>query len=690
MPSQIGDGAQKVVDNTSNESILKLINELYDAPTPEDFLDVFEKHRNQITPDTLLYQVTDGPRRGISLLWLLAAFAVKGVAGPLVEALEEFENQAPRRGVLEGIRAKISALFFTPENKPQRQLLLSDVLVKAVEGTFKGQSIFQLLARAADKGHVESFLKVWMKFQNEISLQEVVATVEEENKGRSALWFLCGTAYKNPAPFLSVWEKFENVISVKDILFKPENEIHKGKSMLWVLAGAVMAGHPEPFLKVWAKFQDEITLEDIVEQAEEAEQKVESTLLVLAWAAHEGNIEPFLKVFEKFKDKLSLKDLQVRSEKGPNKGKSVLWVLALTAAKSNPEPFLKIWENFQNEITLKDLTLQVEEGKDKGRSLIWILAVALYVGSSKPFIKVLEKFQNEITIADLLVDTAQEKGKVALLLLVSAMGNNGNLKLITTILQTIPGEIPHASLMNASPKLSLEKILTRLKLMPLVLARNAFFLQISQMKSQEFSAENVQALFTAAEMAEKSGYLNAFYDVAQYLSSVKKSAHALEAYKKISKKSSYFHKKSELVCEQYFVLASQENITEDAKKDYLTEALISALPIQNNMKEELIQKIASIYIYGKEMAGNPHVIPDGFLEKMNETTPLEWCFERFDEIKKSIALAEINPSVEQDMSILSTSPALTFTEQSLHNSTVLIAPETGVFQNTRSRKKAHS
>ena len=75
---------------------------------------------------------------------------------------------------------------------------------------------------------------------------------------------------------MSVWEKFENEITLADLVAKGSLR----KSVLWWLAAVQDC---ELFLKVWEKFQHEILLADLTEIATESTDKRDLRALVVSF-----------------------------------------------------------------------------------------------------------------------------------------------------------------------------------------------------------------------------------------------------------------------------------------------------------------------------------------------------------------------------------------------------------------------
>ncbi len=557
-------------------------------------------------------------------------------------------------------------IFFDIWEVLQDEVVLEDLLVQTQEDQRSALLVLAFGIYLNVKS--QEFLKVWSKFQDEIKFADFLIPAKGGiHDGATALWFLA--AAPRSEFFLKIFEKFksemknnklevlfnipENVqgkIRLEDLLTPLQDGLYKDTSVLWVLALAARYGRTEAFLRVWEVFQGEIKLTDLLVTAQNGAHKGQSVLSLLACAASYGIPEAFLKVWETFKGKIKLTDLTIQAQEDLGTSISVLRSLAEGVALGKPEAFLSVWEKFESEIKLSDLTVQAQESPDKGKSAFWFLAQAAAKGHPEAFLQAWKKFQGEITIADLTVQAQEgpDKDKSALSMLSRACP-----ELVKNILQQVPGMIPHTLIDDDD----LGRTLTANSLLPLVQARNMFFLDFNLYKKSAL-AQNIKIRCEKAKKAQEAGYLNAFYDVAELFFMSQKYVEAYHAYKEVPPTSCHFEKVNLKLAEHYFSLAMGSNI-ENKRQYHLRESLKYALQTTDSVRVALIQRIAFIYI-GCDSVGVKDIVPDGWLEAMHSETSLDWCFERLDEIKVKVTLEKENKELKQKMAMADKTLALLF------------------------------
>ena len=323
-------------------------------------------------------------------------------------------------------------------------------------------------------------------------------------------------------------------------------------------------------------------------------------------------------------NELTFKDLMNGSSTIP----SLLWFLSRA-----PEAFLAVWQRFGQHIPLEALLAAPQEGAHKGISALWFLCKAASKNYNRPFLEVWERFGKFIPL-DVLLEAQQDLGsrKCALELLCNPI----LLGWWKTLLQQKKGIISDDQLLKLNFPPPSNSFIVYAK--PIVTERNHFFSLLNNKALQNLG--DIQRLFTQAKKATDAGYANAFYDLGQFFYELGLTDKAFEAQKEVPNNSWHYSQTIIELCEHTFnlVLASLENPA--VRIRHIQEALRFALLADDNNRPLLIQRIASIYIENKMNNSSVKLVPNEWLEAMNNNTPVDWCINRFDEIKKLRILEE--------------------------------------------------
>ncbi len=494
-------------------------------------------------------------------------------------------------------------------------------------------SLFWLIV--SQRGFEPLFLKLWQRFGQQIPLEALLAAPHEgPNKGKSLLWYLSAAGKNKSEAFLAVWQRFNQQIPLEALLVAPHEGPSKGKSALWWLSFAAASnGNPEAFLAVWQRFSLQIPLEALLAAPHEGSNKGITMLWFLSAGACDNYPEAFLAVWQRFSLQIPLEALLVAPhEEGPNKGKSALWCLSAAAGNSKPETFLRVWQRFNQQIPLEALLAAPHEGSNKGITMLWFLSAAASNGNPEAFLAVWQRFSLQIPLEALLVAPHEglSKGISALWML---NRSNFNPEWWKLLLQQKPGIITDAQLNFTKNNLpSLKSTFEKLGLMPLVNARNHFF---SLLKNESLpSEEKIKLLLEEAKKATDVGYCNAFYDLSCFLRSNSQHEMAFDVLKQVPNISCYYPHIMIELSEGEFALALAAFDNPAKRMRHLETSLQYALQTDDDNRPMLIQRIASIYIEGKKEVGDSDLVSKDWLAAMNSGTTVEWCVNRFLEIKK--------------------------------------------------------
>lgn len=479
------------------------------------------------------------------------------------------------------------------------ELCLDDLLIRS-------NAIPSILWVISSENYV--FLKAWQRFGQQIPLVSLLE--REAETGKSALWHIIDAAgFGQHEAFLAVWERFSQQIPLEEILTVPKESHFKELTTLWLLSVAAFNGKPEAFMAVWQRFGQQIPLVALLTAPQEGYGKGKSVLWFLS-AAAKNKSEAFLAVWQRFGQQIPLEALLSEPEKG--RVGNVLWNLSIAAGSGKPEAFMAVWQCFSQLITLETL---LAGGNDADSALLYIC-----MSSDDKRLNLLFN-QKRWQIDELL------KGCSALYILSTSV--DLNIEWWETLLQQKKGILPESKLdfFDEHLKVRLEK----LKLMPLVNARNRFFNILNS--ELPLSEDQIKNLFEEANKATDAGYTNAFYDLGHFLAENVHHELGIEALKQVPNSSCHYANIMIELSEMLFASALAHLDNQEKRLRYLVDSLHYGLQTDDDNRIMLIQRIASIYIEGKKTVGDSQIVPQEWLEAMNSGTSVEWCMNRFHEIK---------------------------------------------------------
>ncbi|MBS0289536.1 MAG: hypothetical protein JSS07_05840, partial [Proteobacteria bacterium] len=397
---------------------------------------------------------------------------------------------------------------------------------------------------------------------------------------------------------------------------------------------------------------DRFTLDDlrVASQGSDKNQTILWTLAHLAVYCDDLKIE---KLFEKFKDELTIDDLRTTGISLQFGKASVLWLITIRAIRLNnrknddTKVFYEFWNKFKEQITIEDLRVFPEKAET---SLLGLLAQFYYYNfyideensTTIFFTHAWYKFKKEITANDFLrgkIEGSDHYHTSVLYFLYDNQHFSDNVPVDTHMLQECYSQIPDIYLSEDS---FLYKRISNFekKIIPLVNARNQFYLTLTHFKSSEdMNKADFDLLIEHANIALDKGYLNAFYEVGKMFEAKGKLTTALESYAYVPKNSQYYADIAEKLvydfCEQALDATSDE-----AQKICYKKALDFALACSKSIAMPLIYTIAMHYIFGKSATtlDTPQTELESLIEGFGENPPVESCFAQLDQLKQKYEL----------------------------------------------------
>lgn len=206
---------------------------LMDAPNYLEFEKIWAFIKDQISTDELTKLITTGPHKGKSILWLLAKEHAKGNSGTFRAAIFHHLDKislnaitsAPEQGEDKGKsilwfvaqvaeQGRFVPLFEQIWKAYQDQLTLSALLAQAEEGEYKETTVIHFLACLGLPAIGKSKFLVFIidKFIN--ALQKDL--LQKRQHKNASIVMLAGLAARhNPDTFLAVWKKFKNDVTLE-------------------------------------------------------------------------------------------------------------------------------------------------------------------------------------------------------------------------------------------------------------------------------------------------------------------------------------------------------------------------------------------------------------------------------------------------------------------------------------------
>ncbi|MFI4937771.1 MAG: hypothetical protein ACHQJ6_04595 [Candidatus Berkiellales bacterium] len=465
--------------------------------------------------------------------------------------------------------------------------------------------------------------------------KEMMGGRPEEILG-DTLWYLAQMAVNNSAiQYIveQIWKPLEQIPSAEfaaQLLASPIAGPHAGESLLWY-----SSFHPALFRSAWSRCKQHIPLPALL--ATPVARR--NTLSVL----HNAVLNCF-----RFDDKSALEacelflefwhlhpniPLELFTRKIPRSKSSTFLLLLAILCNVNTEPFMRVLDRFEQELDGKKLELE-------NKNLIAILVEVATEGKTAPFERfwglVGDALPIEVLFAllpgdDLGVDKPVLSGLVA----AAEVGRSRAIKeIIIDILTQKPGIIPQRVLQYQNLERRLESIAGSNPRIPLIHARNQFFQAL-----KDGDRENI---FRFAEIAHAAGYINTYKDLGDWLDGRDERELAYETYEKLPITSRFYHQVCPIIANQRISLAIMNNI-EVERIGHLYMAAPFALATQRKEdREEFLQKIAAIYLFGNKQMTLAKPIPLGWLEDMNEKMPVSEFFRRLAEHKDKLGRGEYN------------------------------------------------
>jgi hypothetical protein len=321
-------------------------------------------------------------------------------------------------------------------------------------------------------------------------------------------------------------------------------------------------------------------------------------------------------------DELAHEDLFIQA--GHNKGLTTLWLVCM----GDPILFLKVWERFSQYVSLATL-LQTVKYYDTEVSMLWLICQGVFEGETELFLKVCKHFDGLIPL-EAFLQAPQEGDNEGISALSNICCSTNHIEIeqwLQNLLEQTPGIIDESQHnIDRADEYSLN-----FKFKKFIIARNHFFRLLKTNNS--LTPANIAYLFKEAEDVTNAGYINGFYDLGEFFKNHDMQVNRIESIKRVPKSSCYFSQ-VQLELSEYFFAQAILHFDDEAKKwTFLNDSLNYALQTDDNNRALLIQRIASIYIEGKKRVGDNNLVPHELLAAMNSDTPLEWCINRFIEIK---------------------------------------------------------
>lgn len=596
---------------------------------------------HQQIPLEALLTGPEEPCKEQSIFWHLCLAASKGDAVALFELWQQYGQQIPLKSLLatpsKGPNTGISALYALSMCPYTTNVLLNiwqrfgqqiplNILFTSPEQDFlRKASLLYWLCNAASMGRPEVFMDVWQRFNQQIPLEALLIAPENGfHKGKSALLRLSLGVFKDkPEAFMAVWQKFNQQIPLEALLASPQDGPDKGASALWFLAAACKS-NPEPFMAVWQRFGQEIPFDALFTRSDC------NIIEAVSLGATCGRQEAFLAIWQRFSQHISITHLLTNQ----SKRQSILWKLSAAAGNGYQESFLAVWQRYGQQIPLEELLIE-HKGNQEGETALWWLCDSTF--GNEAFLAIWNRFNRQLSLNHMLVAPQEgpNKGKFGLWFMCRS-----NLKdeLWKTLLQQNPGIITKEQINFKCENICVKDKFKALKLLPLINARNRFFKLLNTSEPQ--SKMWIQSIFEEAKKATAAGYCNAFYDLGKFLSRNSQNETALNAYKLVPTTSMHYTEVALKLCEEYFALALIGFDNQTNKMRHLYDSLSNALQTNDEIREMLIQRIACIYIQGTKEVGDTKLVPQEWIEAMHSGTSVDWCINRFYEIKERTHLSE--------------------------------------------------
>lgn len=632
-----------LIDDVSNSGEV-LFNQIIEKikAMDSDFSNIIDL--KTITLDELRYRADQGPYRGISVLWILAAKNPKLLAAVWEQFKADFTIEDFRVMALGECKKGISMLWWLAVNPPQlfsevweqfkADFTLDDFRSMTLDRPNKGVSALWTLASSSP----QMFSIVWEQFKAEFRLDDFRSMpLDGPNMGVSVLWILAET---NPKLFAAVWEQFKTDFTLDDFRSTAAHGPNKGVSVLWSL----LVNSSEIFPAVWEQLKADFTLDDFRSMPLEGPNKGSTVLWTLLVRHH----QVFAAIWEQFKAEFTVNDFRGMALEGAYKGMSVLWLLLA----KHPKIFATVWEQFKAEFRFDDFRVIALEGIYKGKSVLWVLLAK----HPKIFATVWEQFKVDFRLDDFRAMALEGpfKGASLLWILTNALSRNIAFQnMIYEMLSQLPGIFSTEDLsapVHGKPSIA-ELIQVNTSLDPkvplLIHARNEFFhcvrlAQDSLSCDVVLTSDRLQELNNLAQIAHDAGYLNAFYDLGNFLID-DYPFEGCQAYRKVPSASWYLKKMNEHIAEMaenFYFLATCPDCEPNERINFLEQSLSCVLLTSRQTRDPVINRIAYSYLrtygFNIDISHMHGLVSEFMLDFIDKDPTVERCIKVFEEVKREM------------------------------------------------------
>lgn len=184
----------------------------------------------------------------------------------------------------------------------------------------------------------------------------------------------------------------------------------------------------------------------------------------------------------------------------------------------------------------------------------------------------------------------------------------------------------------------------------LIVARNEFFAKLEE-HEKDYSKCDYDELKSLARKAFYAGYVNAYYDLGQFLESQMLEQDAAQAYEAVPRESRHFTRSKAFIQQKYFAMALTQE-TPAVRDFYLFRALELAIKHFNGeLRIKAIQQIALRFVNPEKVENSLklNLVPEFLFEMMDEDTPFEWCIKvlEFIRYRGTMVLPQVQAPNEQ-------------------------------------------
>ncbi len=433
---------------------------------------------------------------------------------------------------------------------------------------------------------------------NEIHQFEIADILKEdeegEYKGCNALWHLARAG--DYSSLMGLWDMYKNQIPLQALIKEASDEKHKGKSVLWWLSSCNDKRVINDFLDFWVHFNG-LPLECLTKV-------VEGRSILCNLLLKDNDSKFFMLVWEKYAEQIPLETIKL---------------LLVYCSHNFNESFKVIWRNYSTQISLEDLLKPSKIENYQKISVLWNLVWA---------------YKENVP---------------------------GALEILKDILTRLPGQIPN-NFLTLQPLVDINKncytLLELLNLKGVSRENNSFnFKLLIETRNNFYQAlkeQNYDAAFESAKLAQEAGYPHAFFELGEALLNIDFEK-AIQAYLKIPETSPRYEASNLKLANHCYMLATDAQNSEIIRHKYLRLALTFALKTKDEDRAALLQNIAFAHITKGQQKGlgdEIKLVRAWWFETMNGETPIDWCFERFEEAAKEEELKKENTRLKREVALI--------------------------------------